>query len=722
MIRYFIKRILMLVPVILAVSLIIFCLMDLLPGDMLSSYDLSDYTEEEIAELRASLGLDDPLLVRYGRYMLRLIQGDLGVSDINKYRVWDSFMSRLPNTLYLTFCSFVIGVSIAIPMGVRAARRSGKITDTLTTAATMVGMSMPGFWLGILLILLFSYKLGWLPTGGFSEGLRSMIMPAIAASAGLIAACTRQTRSSMLEVLKADYLRTARAKGVPERVVIRKHALRNALIPIVTSLGLVLSGALAGSAIIETVFAFPGIGRFVVECVQSRDPTATTGSVIMTTIIYCIVQLLVDMAYAFIDPRIKVQYTRAGKSKRRAAKPAAAKVAELQPTPLHAKPASGEGASYTAVAYLDGGAAVQGMASPAQEDGLLTEQESESMESVAACVVYAAADTAYADDNIKAADASSDDAPADSHKRGQNDDMSAAAEKAWPSGELLTKKYKKRSLAIEVIHHMRRNPGAVAGFCIISIMIVLFFISLFIPFEAISATDIANRYRSPSLAYLFGTDNMGRNMLARVVYATRYSLPIGIGATTFAALIGIFLGSHAAYYGGIVDDFIMRMSDTLASIPGIIMGMVIVTVLGQSLINLIIAVGVASIPTFIRITRASMLTVKGNEFIEAARAIGLSNYRIMFTQALPNGLAPIMITFSITLGNAILVSAGLSYLGFGIPVPYPEWGSLVSAGRDAIRSAPWLTTIPGLFIMVTVMGFNLLGDGLRDALDPKLKK
>jgi peptide/nickel transport system permease protein len=253
-------------------------------------------------------------------------------------------------------------------------------------------------------------------------------------------------------------------------------------------------------------------------------------------------------------------------------------------------------------------------------------------------------------------------------------------------------------------------------------MIILFIVAQFIPYEAITEANVSKRFSPPGTAFLFGTDGMGRDLLARVIYSTKFSLPIGFGATTIAAAIGVILGSIASYYGGITDDIIMRFSDTFSSIPGLIIGMVIISALGRSLPNLIVAVGVAAIPIFIRTSRASTLTVRGNEFIEAARATGLSNFRILFTQMLPNGLAPIIITFSITLGNAILTSASLSFLGFGIPVPNPEWGSLVAAGRDVIRVAPWLTAIPGLFIMLTVMGFNMLGDGLRDALDPKLKK
>jgi len=190
-----------------------------------------------------------------------------------------------------------------------------------------------------------------------------------------------------------------------------------------------------------------------------------------------------------------------------------------------------------------------------------------------------------------------------------------------------------------------------------------------------------------------------------------------------ATVFGVLLGSISAYYDGTAtDEVVMRFSDTLASIPGILLGMVIITTLGRSVPNLIIAIGVSAIPVFIRITRASVLTLKGNEFVEAAKAVGLSNFRILFSQVLPNGLAPIIITFTGSLGMAILVSAGLSFLGFGVPIPNPEWGSLVAAGRDNVVTAWWLALFPGLFIMIVVMGFNLLGDGLRDAFDPKLKK
>ena len=713
MIRYLIKRLLMLIPVILAVSLIVFVLMNIIPGNPLGRYNLDDFSEEDIAALRQELGLDDPLLVRYGRYMFRMIQGDLGVSDINGYSVWDSFMSRLPNTLLLALCAFTIGVAIAIPMGVIAARRAGKITDNLTTALTMVGMSMPGFWLGILLILLFSYQLEWLPTGGFRDGFRSVILPAIAASVSLIATATRQTRSSMLEVLKADYLRTARAKGVPESVVIRKHALGNALIPIVTSVGMALGGALAGSAVIESVFAWPGIGRFVVESVNTRDINATTGAVVLTSITYCLVQLGVDILYALIDPRIKAQYVKANKVKTRAARPAATRLSPEAPyAPAQAEADPSVANMETPAGHMPSDTAGYDRLSPASRNNLPAKPE--------LSVSFSNTDDdGGTSDGVSSVSDGACNVNVDEEKKFEE---GKASPLLAPSGEAVSYKYKKRSQAGEVFRHLKRNPGAIAGMLIISAMLILFIISLFIPFASVTAAHVQDRFSPPGSAYPFGTDGMGRNLFIRVLYATRFSLPIGFGATSVAAVLGVLLGSHAAYYGGVVDDVIMRFSDTLASIPGLLLGMVIVSALGRSLTNLIIAVGVASIPIFIRTSRASILSVKGNEYVEAAHAVGLSNFRIIFTQVLPNGLAPIMISFSIALGMSILVSASLSFLGLGIPVPNPEWGSLVAAGRDNVRNAPWLTAFPGVFIMMTFMGFNILGDGLRDALDPKLKK
>jgi len=288
--------------------------------------------------------------------------------------------------------------------------------------------------------------------------------------------------------------------------------------------------------------------------------------------------------------------------------------------------------------------------------------------------------------------------------------------------ELVSQKYKKRSRTSEIVNSIRHNKGAMVGAIIIIIMILTFFISLTIPFKAVTERNIAARFSPPSRQYPLGTDNIGRNLFLRLVYGTRYSLVIGLGVVAIGVVFGVLLGSISAYYGGTVDQLMMRATDVIASVPGILFGMVIMTAFGLTLRNLIIACGVTTIPMFIRITRASVLTVRNNEYVEAAHSMGMSNIRIILTEVLPNGLSPIIVTVSASIGMSITVAAALSFMGFGVQVPHPEWGAMVAAGREFARSAPWVMTYPGLAIMVVVLAFNLLGDGLRDALDPKLKR
>lgn len=287
---------------------------------------------------------------------------------------------------------------------------------------------------------------------------------------------------------------------------------------------------------------------------------------------------------------------------------------------------------------------------------------------------------------------------------------------------LVSKQYRRRSPFKDVFHRVTKNKGAVVGLCIIGALILLLLGSFLIDYSAVTKTDLANRFLPPSWEHLFGTDDMGRDVFLRVVYGTRYSLSIGFGATALAAIAGVCIGSVAGYYGGYVDDIIMRLTDILASIPAMLLGMVIVSILGGSVPNLIFAIGICSVQYYIRITRASILAIRGQEYVEAAKVIGMSDAKIIFTQILPNAFSPVIVTFTATIGIAILVAASLSFIGLGVSVPMPEWGALVSSGRNVLRTAPYLSTFPGLFIMLTVLAFNILGDGLRDALDPKLKR
>ncbi len=308
MTKYVIKRILALIPILLAVSFIIFFILDLAPGDAVDVIATNEMTAEQKNAMRESMGLNDPLIVRYLRYIGNLLKGDMGKSYHSRKGVFEICMNRLPNTIILALAGIFLAVLIAIPLGLLAAIKQNSWLDTFSMAIGLFGVSLPNFWLGLILILTFSLKLRWFPSFGNTAGLRSLILPAINVSAAQAALIMRTTRSSMLEIIRQDYLLTARAKGVRESKIIRKHALKNALIPIITVIGTQLGVTLGGAVMAETVFAWPGLGRLIVDAISQRDIPVITGGIILITMITSILMLIIDVSYVFIDPRIKVRY------------------------------------------------------------------------------------------------------------------------------------------------------------------------------------------------------------------------------------------------------------------------------------------------------------------------------------------------------------------------------------------------------------------------------
>jgi len=299
------------IPAILATSLIIFVAMNMTGGDPVDSLAPENATEEQIEEIREELGLNDPLLVRYLKYMGGMLRGDLGVSYVTKQDVFKTFAERLPATLKLACSSVLVATLVGLPLGIYTAIHQNTWKDTGGMVFALFGVSMPNFWLGLMLILVFSLGLKWFPSGGYG-GIRNLVLPAVTVGLGFAALITRTTRSAMLDVIRQDYMTTARAKGVPERKVIFGHGLKNALIPIITVIGMQLSNALTGSVLAETVFSWPGVGRLIVDSIAKRDTPMVTGSIIMCCILVCIVNVAVDLIYAFFDPRIKAQYSRKG--------------------------------------------------------------------------------------------------------------------------------------------------------------------------------------------------------------------------------------------------------------------------------------------------------------------------------------------------------------------------------------------------------------------------
>ena len=313
MYKYILKRLLMLIPVIIGVSFMIFIAMEMSAGDPVLMIAGEEASPEIIEQLRIEYGYDRSVFYRFGRYMLNMLQGDLGDSYRYKSPVWDLYMERLPATAALAVTAVVIGHILSLPLGIIAAVKRGSLLDNGASVLALLGQSMPNFWLGIMLIIWFSLDYRIFPSYGFNDGWKSLVLPATCIGVGQMALLTRTTRSSMVDVLGQDYLRTARSKGVAETKVVLKHALKNALIPIITISGTQFASILGGSVLVETVFAWPGVGRLMIDAINQRDVNLACGCIVMTTILTSIILVLIDLAYAFVDPRIKAQYVKGGK-------------------------------------------------------------------------------------------------------------------------------------------------------------------------------------------------------------------------------------------------------------------------------------------------------------------------------------------------------------------------------------------------------------------------
>lgn len=332
MLKYIIKRLLLLIPVLFGVSLFVFLVLHLFTADPAAMMLGQHATAEQVAALREELGFNKPLYVQFGIFLSQILQGDFGMSLMTRSPVTEELLTRFPATIELAFAAMLIATVVGVTVGVISAVKQYSIFDYLSMVGALLGVSMPIFWLGLMLIILFSVTLGWLPVSGriavgmepstitnfylidsiltgnweaFKSAVSHLILPAVALASYSMAIIARMTRSTMLEVIRQDYIRTARSKGLVESVVIFKHALRNALIPVVTVIGLQMGSLLGGAVLTETVFSWPGIGSFIVNAILAGDFPVVQGGVIMVATVFVVVNLIVDILYAYLDPRIK---------------------------------------------------------------------------------------------------------------------------------------------------------------------------------------------------------------------------------------------------------------------------------------------------------------------------------------------------------------------------------------------------------------------------------
>ena len=313
MLGYTIRRLFQLIPVILLSSFLVFMLLHLVPGDPAETVAGPDATPDVIAAVRHKMGLDRPLAAQYGIWLGHISRGDLGESYISRMPVIDLVGYAFPATMQLALAALVLALGISLPLGVLASLKQRSKLDLFVQGYTALGLGVPNFWLGILLILVFALALGVLPPGGRIDplqnplmGLKTLLLPALTLGIHISAVFTRFVRSAMLEVLHEDYVRTARAKGLRERVVVVRHALRSALVPVVTVVGLQFGRLLGGAVVVESVFAWPGVGRLIIQAVEQRDYTVVQAAILWLVVVFLLINLITDIAYAFLDPRIRL--------------------------------------------------------------------------------------------------------------------------------------------------------------------------------------------------------------------------------------------------------------------------------------------------------------------------------------------------------------------------------------------------------------------------------
>src|SRR5918994_1961754 len=559
MASYLLRRLALTIPILLGVSLLVFLMLHSAGGDPAQSILGARADPESIAQLRQDLGLDRPLLVQYAAFLGGAVRGDFGRSYRSNTPVIAEIAARFPATIELAIAAMAIAVVTGVVFGTLAAVRRHSLLDYVSSTVVLLGVSIPTFWLGLILIIIFGLWMRWLPISGrvdprlgadpslpfltlasvlhgnwavAKDALRPPTLPALTRAAWPAAIVARMTRASLIESLGQDYVRTARGKGLPEQLIVVGHAARNALLPVLTVVGLEFGTLLGGAVVTETIFSWPGLGQLTVAAIGARDYQMVQGVVVL---------LAALVAIATIGP------------------------------------------------------------------------------------------------------------------------------------------------------FLVRDPVV---------------------------QNIQDRLTPPNATYWFGTDDLGRDIFARVVSGAPISLVSGLASVVIGLALGTLVGTVAGYVEGRGGLVLMAAMDLLLALPAILLAITVAARVGAGLPAAMVAAGLVGLPAYARLSRASTLAVKRREMVDAARAIGATDREIVVRHIVPNILTPLIVQSTIGVGNAILLVSALGFLGLGAQAPTPEWGRMLSDAQRYVTDSPFIGIFQGLAISLTVLGFNLTGDGLRDALDP----
>ncbi len=726
---YILKRLLAMIPTILGITVITFLIIQLAPGNP-AEFKIraaaagevdAQYTAEIIEQTKKLYGLDKPLPVRYWIWLKQVVTFDFGNSYKDHRPVREKILERVPISLQLSFISVFMVYLFAVPIGVFSAIKQKSVSDQALTVVLFLLYSLPNFWTAMMLITFLGGGefLDLFPIFGLSsmgaermgtlewllDRVHHLVLPVTCLTYAGLAYISRQMRGGMLEVIRQDYIRTARAKGLSEKTVIAKHAFRNSLIPIITLLAVLFPALIGGSVIIESIFSIPGMGQLSFEAILSRDYPVVMGVTTVAALLTLLGILFTDITYTLIDPRITFETAPLTWSPRRFL--AIFAVIALLIAGLLAWPKSLPGPGTLLIVYGPR-AAIFILAS-----------------SVAYGIYLIGGERAYWSGVLR------------QFARGRLAMAALAGVAALllvavsapliANNKPLVMRYKgelyfpafRDYLPGKMRHYQElgdKDAADIAG----ALSKPDYAVMPPVPWDPYQY-DLGHFLEGPTRRHLLGTDDVGRDIFARVVHGARIALSVGFVAVGIYVWIGVILGSLAGYYGGWVDMLISRLIEVMLSIPTFFLIIAVVAFLEPSIYNVMAAIGLIGWTGTARLVRGEFLKLRNTEFVEATRSMGARDPRVIFRHVLPNALTPVLVVATFGVAEAILIESSLSFLGFGVMPPTPSWGDILSKSRSYYEFAWWLTVFPGLAIFFTVTALNLVGEGMRDAIDPRLK-
>lgn len=743
MAAFLIKRFLALIPLLLGISLLVFLLMYLAPGDFLSEARASrDIPEERIIQMEKDFGLDKPWYVQYGLWLKNMATLNFGESWSYKIPVLDLLKQRVPATVTLALTSLLFAWCLAVPLGILAAIYKDSIYDRVSAILAYAALSVPEFFLGLIAVYVAAIT-GWFPTGGrtsidheflpffaqIGDLAYHLVLPTIVLGVGGVASMMRVMRANFLDYLRAEFVTTARAKGVPEGWVMFKHVLRNAINPLLTALGFAFSGLLSGALLVENVMNYPGLGKLIFEAFMRQDQYVVMAAVVIGCVMLVLGNLLADLLLAWSDPRIRLE-DKSGSAHLKGRLPWPAilvstgcLIAILAGISIWQQNSPDSFATF--LGYLKIALKVMGIVFAAVclifllylayhltrriAKPLLRRPLGLISVLILGILYFSALFAPLL-------------APYSASQPNLEKSYHPPTRIFWQNGGLRVQVYENVD---PTAARYQPIPGESVplAFWVPSSPYKLFGL---IPMEhklfGVNSDNPADR------VYLLGSDGTGRDIFSRLLYGSQISLSIGLIGISITLVMGFLVGGLSGYYGGGFDFIAMRLVEFLMAIPGLYLLLALRSALaphfdsGQMYLVIVIILSFIGWAGTARIIRGMSLSIRNRSFVLAAESMGQSTLKILYKHILPNLMSYLLVAATLAIPGYVLGEAALSFLGLGIQEPSASWGLMLKqVDIKVFMLGFWWMLAPGFAIFITVISFNLLGDTLRDIVDPKMK-